>query len=395
MSFPEVPPIEIDEATRDQVLQRLATKIRKFYCEPDKAELIATDLESRTTKNEFVKGSTLQELKNLLNPILKASDLHFGIHILPADEAIMEEPQDTGEFEEPSSEDTARYTEQVALKNFGIPKAEILQGNVGYFKWDNQHNCKISSQRVIDTLNYLSDSNALIVDLRECGGGDPDTADVLYDVLFEGEIHVNDFYWRPTNETKARIVGKRDRFPTLKRKWFDKPVYILVSNVTFSCGEEIAYTLQTFGRAKIIGSNTGGGAHPGMTVWLHPQAIAFISTGININTLTKTDWEPNGVIPDYSYDPEMALLVAHKLALEYVVDKFAEKTAQHFKTFVESSKTKIEALTNEIEKFSPKSEAPASNATWIKTITTTKKITKKNGREVVETTTRTSYDQKI
>ncbi|KAJ3122377.1 hypothetical protein HK100_012020 [Physocladia obscura] len=374
-SLPLEQDIDISELDRAEIITKVVELTRKNYCIPQAGEKAALELEHLQSSGEFTTATTLKAFANKLTSVLRKTDIHFSIRL--KSEAVPEPPtyDNSGSYKL-SDDEIKIITEQLAFENHGIKTAEILIGRVGYLKWDKIMDAEIPGviDHVVDSLNYLSDCFALIVDLRDCGGGHGETADVLYDALFQLETHVNDFYFRPQNETTKRFVGKSDRFPGLKRKWFGKPVFILTSKKTFSCGEEIAYTLQTFGKAKTIGSRTGAGAHPGQLFWIHPHMWLFISTGINYNTITKTDWEPNGVEPDIPIqDPDHALLVGHKLALEYVVAEKLKTSSEEYigKVRFEYEK-KIEELEIEIQQ-----ALQSKQSKWVKTVTTKKTNAKK------------------
>jgi len=53
-------------------------------------------------------------------------------------------------------------------------------------------------------MNFLANTDALIIDLRQNGGGDPSMVAFLISYLFDGPdpVHLNDLYFRPTGETQ-------------------------------------------------------------------------------------------------------------------------------------------------------------------------------------------------
>jgi hypothetical protein len=85
------------------------------------------------------------------------------------------------------------------------------------------------------------------------------------------------------------------------------PVYVLISNRTFSAAEEFAYDLQVLHRAQLIGETTGGGAHPVSPQLLTNGFIGFIPYARAVNPVTKTNWEGAGVMPDVKVAPDNAL----------------------------------------------------------------------------------------
>src|SRR5437660_1386095 len=74
-------------------------------------------------------------------------------------------------------------------------------------------------------LSELADADALIVDLRENSGGDPDTVAFVASYLFgDAPVHLNDMFWRDTLQTQP-FFTRRD-VPG-KRFGPSKPVVVL------------------------------------------------------------------------------------------------------------------------------------------------------------------------
>ena len=87
----------------------------------------------------------------------------------------------------------------------------------------------------------------------------------------------------------------------------EAPLYILVDSETFSAAEAVAYHLQSFGRAKVIGENTGGGAHSGRRFKVNKYFELALPISYPINLRTGTNWEGKGVIPDTSVPDDIQL----------------------------------------------------------------------------------------
>ena len=167
-------------------------------------------------------------------------------------------------------------------------------------------------QAISSHMSQVADADALLLDLRGNGGGDPATVAVVASYLFDDQpVHLNDMFRRDTGETRqfwthARVAGKR--FGARK------PIYVLTSNRTFSGGEELAYDLQSLRRAVIVGETTGGGAHPVQRYPLDDGFSIGVPWGRPINPVTKTNWEGTGVIPDVKVPAAEALTDAHQRA---------------------------------------------------------------------------------
>ena len=144
--------------------------------------------------------------------------------------------------------------------NFGFEKVERLKGNVGYIDLRGFTPAEFSAETIVAAMNFVANTDALIFDLRQNGGGDPATVALLSSYLFGPEpVHLNSLYWREGDTTHQWwtlpfVPGKR---------YAGKDVYVLTSKRTFSAAEEFTYNLKNLKRATIIGETTGGGAHPG------------------------------------------------------------------------------------------------------------------------------------
>lgn len=180
-------------------------------------------------------------------------------------------------------------------------------------------------------LKILENVDALIIDLRRNGGGNPDLIRYYCSYFFPPKTHLNSLFWRKGARTEEfwtleTIEGKRRP---------DLPIFILTSNRTFSGGEECAYNFKTQKRATLIGETTGGGANPGGMYPVDDKLAIFIPTGRAINPITKTNWEGVGVGPDVATEAEDALTTALPLAREAAA-RYSRTQAMNAETSVES-----------------------------------------------------------
>ena len=204
--------------------------------------------------------------------------------------------------------------QQMKHNNCAFRKLEVLPGNIGYVKFDGFMPADVCAPTVVAAMSFVAHTDAVILDLRENGGGDPAMVTFIASFLFDKPTHLNDLYNRKEDSTQqfwtlSYVPGER---------LAKQPVFVLTSKRTFSGAEEFAYDLKNQKRATIVGETTGGGAHP---VGGHPVADYFM-VGVPfakaINPVSKTDWEGTGVEPDVKVSAADALTSAEKLATEKI-----------------------------------------------------------------------------
>jgi C-terminal processing protease CtpA/Prc len=207
-----------------------------------------------------------------------------------------------------------RMVEDERLRNFGFERVERLAGNVGYLDLRMFSGLPEAQATAVAAMNFLANADAIIVDLRRNGGGDPSLLQTVltYFIAANDRLHINDFYMREGDRTEQWWSAAQVPGPRLN----GKPLYVLTSNLTGSCAEEFAYDVQTHKLGTLYGASTAGGANPGGLFRLSDHLAAFIATGRAINPVTKTNWEGVGVKPDRDVPPGDALREAHLAALQ-------------------------------------------------------------------------------
>src|SRR5205085_3772593 len=75
--------------------------------------------------------------------------------------------------EEPTAEELDRFQTFLRQTNFGFEKVERLPGNVGYLDLRGFNPAQFAADTGAAAMNFLANTDALIIDLRRNGGGDP------------------------------------------------------------------------------------------------------------------------------------------------------------------------------------------------------------------------------
>lgn len=200
----------------------------------------------------------------------------------------------------------------------GVASAQRLPGNVGYLDLQPLlFPAAICGEGMSAAMGYVSSCDALIVDLRNCLGGEPTMVVYIYSYLWSHEpVELTGLYERTGNRIKQSWT-----LPYVAGRRFGatKPVYVLTSATTFSGGEQLGYDLQQHGRATIIGEVTRGGAHAREGFRVHPHLEVTIPVARAVHPITGGNWEGTGVVPDIEVSAARARESAYQLALEHCV----------------------------------------------------------------------------
>ncbi len=298
------------------VVDSIGSKLKSTYVFPEVAKEMAALIEKKSKKGAYKPLSDPYEFATqLTEDLLSVShDRHIRVRFDPQSIAARQEvhtPQDSMDFRN-------NYIAGLKRSNFGFKKLSILDGNIGYLDLRSFSDVAHAGPTAVAAMNFLASSDAIIIDLRNNGGGSPQMIQLITSYLFDSEpVHLNNFYWRPTDShsqtwTLPHVQGTRSP---------NTEVYVLTSGYTFSAAEEFCYNLKNLNRATLIGETTGGGAHPGGTVNATDRFNVWIPSGRAINPISNTNWEGTGVSPHIKVQSDQALEVAQLKALESLLAK--------------------------------------------------------------------------
>ena len=332
------PDMTIDAATRSAVVDLLLKELNDTYVFPETAKKMETDIRSRVVAKEYDSSTSARGFAEKLTADLQgvSKDKHLRVRYsydaLPA-------RQDRREPTEAEIEQGKWFNRRV---NYGFEKIERMSGNIGYFDLRGFNDHEAGAETVAAAMTFLQNTEALIFDLRQNGGGNPAMIALISSYLFgDKPVHLNDLYWRKENKT--------DEFWTkpesAKIKFTNKDIYVLTSNFTFSGAEEFTYNLKNLKRATIVGETTGGGAHPGGMVRLADHFGVFIPIGRAINPISKTNWEGTGVEPDIKVPKEQALKTAYLMALNKSVERLKDDNMKNgVKSLIAQTQKELDEL---------------------------------------------------
>lgn len=308
----------VDEKERTQLVTKVLSELEHKYVFPEVAKRQLPELKKRWTPAALGKHTDVGALMTAMNADL--AELFNDKHL-----SLLPPLPGMAQAQEPTPAEFKAFLTKV---HYDIRRVEVLAGNVGYLRLDGFSPAEFAEFRraLGEAMNFVADTDALIVDLRQNHGGDLPAVALLVSYFTEGRVHLLDQYDRTTGKTEPSwTVEKLDG----KRYGKQRDVYVLTSSRTFSAGEEFAYDLQGLKRATLVGERTGGGANNNTIEPVSEHLMLSLPIGTVKSVFTGTNWEHVGVIPEVAVEPHRALKVAHESALKQLRECAKAPADQH------------------------------------------------------------------
>jgi hypothetical protein len=299
----------MQKAELAQVIGRLCALVEQHYVSPGAADAVSA-----------VLAEGLAEGRYPADPPTLATAITADLQSVNGDKHLRLLYHEQAQSERAPGDDSDEYAAMAQWAGQtcgGVACAQRLDGNVGYLDLQPVlFPAAISGEIITAAMSLLARTDALVIDLRHCLGGEPAATAFIISYLWDHE--------------PVQLTGLRERGGGLKQAWTlayvpgrrfgkAKPVYGLTSAATFSGGEQLSYDLQRLGRATIVGERTRGGAHAREGFIVHPHLEATISVAESVDPASGENWEGTGVAPDIPADTAGARDIAYRLALEAVI----------------------------------------------------------------------------
>lgn len=298
-----VDPVPLDPAARKKLVERVAGVFESAYVYPKIGEKMSAALRAHEQRDDY--RSIHYGVDLALNLTEDLQEISHDRHAEVRFSFFPRSPQS-------SANQSAAEARRFAAINCGFEKAEHLQPNIGYVKVNMFADAAICERTASAAMNFVADSDALILDLRDNHGGGR-IGEFIVSYLFDQRTHLNDGIDREGKRqegwTSPDVPGK---------KFVGKPVFVLTSSRTFSAAEDVSYSLKNLKRATLVGETTAGGAHMTKREAIDDHFFVAVPFVRSISPITKTNWQGKGVEPDVEVAADQALDVALKLAAEEI-----------------------------------------------------------------------------
>ncbi len=182
--------LPIDEVIRTSVIGRLLSRVEAGYVIPEAAQIAIRNLRTAQVSGEYQGVGTARRFAARLTSDLRSAthDKHIAVFFDP-------EPATPAKSSTPPAKARERF-------NFGFYKIERLWGNVGYLELRSFANLDEGRETASAYLDAVANFDAIIIDLRQNGGGNTPMAAYIASYFFGPKpVHFTDMYWRDQNKT--------------------------------------------------------------------------------------------------------------------------------------------------------------------------------------------------
>ena len=296
-----LPAQNLTQAVKSEVVDSLSRSLIRNYVYLDTAIKMSTYIKKCLREGSYDRILNPKEFAQALTMDLRRiyNDAHLSITFDPQ---MLRALRDTSKTK--AAQRRQENFKESGRQNFGFKKMEILNGNIGYVSFDRFYGFNDLAKEVVNTVfSFFKNVDALIIDLRNNGGGSPDMDRYISSFFLPPHTQLSGLYERRTNETETAFTYQ----PSVSVSFADKPLYILVNRRTFSAAEVFSYDLQNLHKATIIGEITGGGAHAVEPNGISNGFIGLIPFARAISPVTGTNFEGIGVKPDIKVSADSSL----------------------------------------------------------------------------------------
>jgi C-terminal processing protease CtpA/Prc len=289
------PDLRIDAAMRREVIEGVLENLKKHYAYPDAARQMDRAIRQRLRKGEYDSIDSGAKLAKVLTGHLQEvrEDPHLRVEFTAVPGKPDRPTASTAQTPEERRAEREHWLRHGSSRNFFIDRAERLSGNVGYLRLSAFFFEDMTRETLAAAMTFVAHTDALIIDLRECGGGDVAMATLFVDYF-------------DAKRKNPGVTGKR---------YVDRDVYVLTSQKIYSAPEGVARALQSGRRAVIVGEKTRGATNitTGFRINKHfAVSVPYTRSGDRAGT----DVSRKGVKPDIETTAAAALKTAYLTALK-------------------------------------------------------------------------------
>ena len=336
---------------KKQTITDLAALLPERYAYKELGQKLQQVLLQNLKSGKYDSIGSPEEFGNTVTSDLRSlnSDRHLALNYSPQSQpGNPANPGPTLTADERAKQ-ASKFNRQM---NFGFKNVAFLNGNIGYLKFDYFDAYLDYSSSVVDaSMAFLRNCDALIIDLRDNGGGASQMVGYIAGFFFKDRTLAGTSYDRLTDTTTQAFIVPQPP----EKQLANVDLYILTSKRTISAAEGLAYDLKYLRNAKVIGEVSAGAANPGRVTRLNDLFTAFIPNRHGANVVTGGNWEGRGVPVDVPCLADDALRIARIEALrklqQQAVDPAQRKKLSTYLIYLEKTHPEKEMPTKALQQF--------------------------------------------
>ena len=273
-------------------VEQVLTVLDQYYVYPKIAEKMRDHVTNKVELGDYDGARSPMVLIELLQSDLReaSQDGHISLQL------VTPKVDRTSHIQPSKKNDLKIYSDSFA-HSAGVEIAYLALN-----KFSDGPNTR---ERLSEAMRSFTTSDALIIDLRDNIGGDPNLVALLSSYFVDSGT----LLWSILDRNGDSVIDVRSSGVTQQYKG---DVCVLISKTTYSAAEAFTYTLKHLDRACVIGEPSGGGAHLVTMKSVNDEIDIRIPIARAYNPITKSNWEGDGVIPTIEVESRLAKEAAIK-----------------------------------------------------------------------------------
>ena len=299
--------------TRDHLIASVANLLNLHYFNRDIGWQLAAGILAHQKDGHYDSADTWPELVDRLNRHIHEAGQAAGVapgafvaDVAYSERSMPSTPPMLG------AEAREEHIERLREQNCLFERVETLAQNIGYVKVNGFADPSVCIGTASRIMSGLNDVDALIVDLRDNGGGMGEVALHIAGYLFGRP----QFFYDPREHSR---VPPFTSSPINDSNLVNTPVYLLTSSKTQSAAEYFVYNMKMLQRATIVGERTAGEQHSGRFFRINDHfGMGIQAMRAPKNPFPIKGWERIGIVPDVFVPSVDSLDEAMKLAVQRI-----------------------------------------------------------------------------
>lgn len=335
---------KLTQSQQSAIIDSLCFKLEKLYPVHEIGEKTGKGIRKNFDSGKYSDYTLPAEFVQHLNDDLQSlsKDGHLGIIYDSVMSAELQKEKVSGEKEKSYADLIA---ESERWNNYGFKELKILEGNIGYLDLRMFFSIKYAGETAAAVMNFFSNCNGLIIDLRRNGGGWDEMVTFLAAYFIDNAEGIIFNITRSTLDSSyfasvpsAYVPGK---------KLTNIPLIILTSKSTASAAEAFTNIVKHFSKnTQVVGETTAGAENPVESIVLFGGYVIQMPVWQKIYSYDKTGWEGIGVKPDLEVKSDDALNVAHLNLLNKLKEETIDETIKNkYQWYIEG----VNALNNPVK----------------------------------------------